>query len=168
MFAGWALQKVLTAMVDYSGGRDKADDQLAATQLVNGNIALPSKVRIMHDTHQELFGSFVHVVRYKKTEHIYRKGWYELRPKKFTCTDGKGNLIVRGCIDVGIKENSHNSLLLNDGVQYKVNANCNVERLNSMLDNVPIFWHGNGPGRTNFNKMQTKRLWCLARQQSIF
>lgn len=156
------LVQVLKAMIRYSGGRDKADDQLAATQIVNGNIDLPAGIRVVHDTHQDLFGSFVHLAKYNKNNPpIHRQRWFR-HTQIDTCNDENGKLHVFGCITVGIKTEGNSYIAMKDGLVYDMRENCDVKRSYSLLGKVPVFWHGNGPGRFVYNKMQEKRLRCLA------
>lgn len=149
------LTLVLKAMIKYGGGRDSADDQLAATQLVNGNIALPPGIRVVHDTNQDIFGSFVHLVNNDNKGAMFSNAHR-------TCTDGKGNLHVLSCKNVAIKNDGDNYITMQDDVVYDIKQNCDVERLNSQLSTSPAFWHGNGPGWSVFKAVQKKRVRCLS------
>ena len=160
----WALREAITAMIEFEGGGDWMDDQLAATQLVNGHTRTRIPLRVHHDTKQEIFASFVHLAKYVHGENIYRhRIWPLFGPQKYTCvSDGK--VLPFGCIDVGVESVRRNTVTLKDGVQYSVSrASCDVLRdtPDNDLGHAPIIWHGNGPGRFVFKRMQRLRMACI-------
>lgn len=164
---GWALQEALTRLINWGGGINTFDDQFAVTQLANGNIAMPAHIRIVHDTKQQLFGSFVHLAKYVKGENIFRRG-YRIVPKRFTCTDGGGSAMVFQCIDVAVQSQHERKLVMYDGLQYTVNANCDISRVSSLLNLSPVFWHGNGPGKHVFHILERMRIKCLQKSPQLF
>jgi len=159
---GWALKELLARLIAYTGSIDSFDDQLAITQMVTAkNIAVPKNIRIVHDTTQTFFGSFVHLRKYARGQNIHRKV-FKIKTPRYTCVDN-GKLHIFGCIDVGTKSKTYESLLLLDGTEYVVEPNCDITRLHSPLSANPVFWHGNGPGIHSFAALQQMRLQCLHR-----
>jgi hypothetical protein len=159
----WALKEVFAKLIQYSGAVNSFDDQLAMTQLVGARVpGIPKTIRIVHDTGQTVFGSFVHLRKYVEGQRIYKKTKYGGLGKlpKYTCVDDN-KLLVFGCIDVGIQRRTDHEVQLLDGTLYSVDEDCDVVRLNSMLGFDPVFWHGNGPGRHVFKYIQKKREHCF-------